>query len=283
MVTVLQLLESTYKVGLYTEGAKNTRHPAYVFSKKHFGGVYAYNKTVVYKPGHNIVELSIIIGAVTDKGKSAHRVLVALNGIESKEYSTKELVHLIKVSDARLSEVDDGEIIQNVLKEVPFLPGKIIIQKDSNKNKFIVFSSRIPLKSEIRVSCSCSDYFFTFQWYNSEAKCNIGQKPPKYKKYIGLNAKERRSLTPIRNPRRLPGLCKHQLLFLALLMQNGVLDISQPVLSNLNKSSSKIQILSRQDITNVLSNLKAETELKKQEIRAQRAYNNAVEKEMRKK
>jgi hypothetical protein len=206
----------------------------------------------------------MIIGAATEINKSAHRVSIALHGIDSKEYTSEELIHLIKVEDARLSKVDDGEILNNVLKEVSFLKGKTIIQKDTNRDKFIVFSNNIPLKTEIRVKCTCSDFFYTFAWYNADHKVLIGRRPPKYKRYLGLTSKEKEDIVPVRNPRRLPGVCKHILLFLALLMDGKILDESQPIMTSFKKSSSRLEIIPRSEISSLLKKLK--TELNKEKI-----------------
>lgn len=151
---IKELLESTYRVESVNKSA-NTRHPSYVFSQKKFGSIYTYNKTLLYKPDSSIIELDMVIGVYSEKNKSAHRVSIALKGIESQEYTTRGIIDLIKSENVMFNESEDSEVIKLILEEKKLLKGKTIIQKDTAKDKFIVIHNRIPLKTEIRVKCSC--------------------------------------------------------------------------------------------------------------------------------
>jgi hypothetical protein len=259
LVSIKDLLESTYSVEITKEKGANTRHPSYVFSHKTFGHVYASNKTVIYKPNYNIIEMNMIIGSSTEKGRSAHRVSIALSGIKHEEYTTSELIALVRSENKKIGEEEDDTFILNaILNESKLLKNKVILQKDTNKNKFIVFSSHIPLTAEIRTMCSCSDYFYTFAWYNSDHNCLIGRRPPKYISYTTLSGKEKKSLVPVRNPRKKMGVCKHLLLFLALLMNGKVITESKPITSSFNKSFPEDLIMTRKDISVLLNSLKGE-------------------------
>lgn len=56
-------------------------------------------------------------------------------------------------------------------------------------------------KTDVRVRCSCQDFFFTFAWYNYQLNALYGSKPRAY---------QRKTKTrPPRNPQGLGGFCKH--------------------------------------------------------------------------
>ena len=73
--------------------AKNT------FSNKKFGSIYMYNKTVRTKPGSPIIEVSMMIKGATEKSGrdgdrtvAAHKVMIAISGVNQRTVSAKELV-----------------------------------------------------------------------------------------------------------------------------------------------------------------------------------------------
>ncbi len=252
MVTIAELLSSTYKVG-------NRRKPDFVFSNKKFGSVYAYNKTVIYKENSSIIELSMIISSVTDIKKSAHKVAIAIRGVETEELSTQELLSLAKKELKLPEDMADNEILQQILdNNVQFVKDKTLIQSSTNKNKFLLITNKIPLTSEIRVKCTCADFFYTFAWYNADHKVLIGLRPPRYQSYAKLTKKQSSNIQPLRNPHKHAGVCKHLLLFLAMLMDGGIINKSTPLTSNYNKNSKKIDTLSRQDMSDVINKLNAE-------------------------
>ena len=68
-------------------------------------------------------------------------------------------------------------------------------------------------QSQVRVACSCSDYYYTFGLWNYNEGGHFGRKP---RAYI------RKTTTyPERNPNHLPGICKHIWHLTDTLIQNG--------------------------------------------------------------
>ena len=103
---------------------------------------------------------------------------------------------------------------------------------------------------------NCSDYYFSWSWYNADHKCLIGRRPPPYqRKYTDGKGYYR----TLRNPHRLPGMCKHLLLFLALLMKGGLIE-KLPTLTDPapDLQGDKLNIVSRRDLTDMLTGLKDE-------------------------
>ena len=100
-----------------------------------------------------------------------------------------------------------------------------------------LIEDKIPETSDIRVWCSCSDYYWTFQYYNVEQKVDIYNKAParyvpKTKK--GFEAFKKNQ--PLRNPGRHPGMCKHLVLLLSMLMEKGTVQDSNGVLTDYFKA-----------------------------------------------
>lgn len=57
----------------------------------------------------------------------------------------------------------------------------------------------LPIKHvQVKVSCTCLDFHWTFAWYNAADGSLIGTPPKPYDNYSGQ-----------RNPSKTPGLCKH--------------------------------------------------------------------------
>lgn len=213
-----------------------------VFQKK-FGSIYLFNKTVQVPKGGGAIIVNMMIGGVTDMirvgGKRTpvayHKVSLAINiGDENKqEYTTEGLINAVRATHKKYA--DENEFPpQDVLKVVldhpaDFFPNATVF-KTSNADGYTVISNQIPYDSEIRVWCSCSDYYWTFQYYNMQtySKNNTGSvnlygssnypKTYNYKSERGKNAK-----APLRNPSRSPGMCKHLMLLLAMLMKEKVI------------------------------------------------------------
>jgi len=56
-------------------------------------------------------------------------------------------------------------------------------------------------KDLVRVRCSCKDFFFTFALWNFRKNALFGVKPRSYTR--------KTTTRPPRNPKKIPGLCKH--------------------------------------------------------------------------
>lgn len=63
--------------------------------------------------------------------------------------------------------------------------------------------------------CSCADYYFTWQFWNSTHRALFGRKYPKYIR--------KTTTRPERNPNHIPGLCKHQLTLIDKLYKMGLI------------------------------------------------------------
>ena len=231
-MNIQELIQSTGRV-------KN-RGKSKVFEKK-FGSILLYNKTVQVPKGGGAIIVNMMIGGVTDMIKSGgkrtpvayHKAVIALNiGDDGKkEYTTEELIAYVRATN---KDFQDEKIPpQDVLKAVLDAPDKFFpdatVFKTSNADGYTVVTNHIPIDSEIQVWCSCSDYYWTFQYYNMQThnKDNRGyvnlygaKGYPKTYNYRSERGKKAKA--PLRNPGRNPGMCKHLMLLLAMLMKDGV-------------------------------------------------------------
>lgn len=70
-------------------------------------------------------------------------------------------------------------------------------------------------RSPVRVYCSCPDFYFTFAYPDFHKQCYYGKKPKPYKRVMPP------SNYPPKNPNNIPGLCKHCLNMINLLIKQG--------------------------------------------------------------
>lgn len=221
-----------------TNAVKN-RGKREVFQKK-FGSIYLYNKTMDVTNQGSAIVVNMMIGGVTDMIKSGgkrtpvayHKVSIALNNVEKERYTPEQLVNLIRLQHKKLAnkeEYSDQEIIEKVLNNPADFFKDATVFPTPKGDHFIVVSNNIPEDSEIQVWCSCSDYYWTFQYYNMQTPCKgnkgvtnlYGNKDyPKVYNYRSERGKSAKA--PLRNPSRNPGMCKHLMLLLAMLMKDNV-------------------------------------------------------------
>ena len=217
------------------------RSQSEVFQKK-FGSIYAFNKDITIAKGGNAIIVNMIIGGVTDFIKMGgkrqpvpfHKVCLALNvGKDGKkDYTASELVKAIR---AKHPEYRDEQEWPNpdVLKAALENPSKFFddatIFKTTNAEGFTVVTNNIPENSEVQVWCSCSDYYWTFQYYNISTRNKDGSCLNLYgttgypKVYNHRSVIGKKSKRPMRNPGRHPGMCKHLMLLVAMLMEDEVI------------------------------------------------------------
>lgn len=82
--------------------------------------------------------------------------------------------------------------------------------------------------SEVKVKCTCPDYYYTFEYYNQKHNALVG----KHKPYI------RKTTTyPERNPQHIPGVCKHICAFFIRLLRKDLIKLSRSETSYLNRNS----------------------------------------------
>ena len=217
-MNISQLLRSTEYLDHYK--------PSYTFTNKKFGELYLFNKVVRVKPGSSIIEVSMMIKAVTERHANVHKVMVALRGVDQRVVSDEALLKEIaeeKKLEIPTDKQERTNFKKDILKRVrdgeKILKDKtIFVNKDGG---FVEVSDHISKESEIRVWCSCSSYYWTFQFYNVENNVDIwGKAPDKYIPKTKKGWEAFKSGKPMRNPGRHPGMCKHILLLLALLMDD---------------------------------------------------------------
>lgn len=252
-MNISQLISSTGKVPSVKIPRVFNRGAGVVFEKS-FGEIYLYNKVVRTRKNSSIVEISMMIKAKTDTCEDIHKVMVSIRGVENKHYSAEELLKVIRQGDPTYAELEDAEILDAVITgQIKFFDNKTIFES-SDGDGYNVVSNQIPYDSEIRVWCSCSDYYWTFQYYNVDNKVDIfGKYPDRYtpKTKRGFDAfKENK---PLRNPGRRPGMCKHLMLLVAMLMKDDVIQSSTPsssgenLLKSLNANFKDFQKSNRLD------------------------------------
>ena len=258
-MNISQLIASTERLSKRGYGAKNT------FGYKQFGEIYLYNKVVRVKPSFSIIEISMMIKAVTDKNAKVHKVMVSIHGVEQKTYSDedfiKELVEAKKVGSPQTEE-EKQDILKKVEEGSLGLPDKTIF-----KNKgggYVAVSNHISKNSEIRVWCSCSSYYWVFQFYNVENGVDIwGKAPDKYIPKTKKGWEAFKSGTPIRNPGRNPGMCKHIMLLLALLMDKETVAESRGILRNYKANFDRFKEANRLSQSDYETKVKEFTEGRK--------------------
>ena len=258
-MNIEELLRSTISMGYldsyFHNRLENRRGPEYIFEFKPFGPVYYNNLMMAYKG--DIIELSLVMGSVTDMHKSAHRIAIALKGVEYEEYTEKEIVDYIWTKNPGLRELSKEEILIAIKEDKSFQPveGRTVIQKSSTERRFFVINNKIKASTEIAVRCTCSDFYYAWAWYNADHGCLVGVRPPAYKRVFTT---ERGRFRTLKNPHKIPGMCKHVMLFLALLMRGGLIENLPTLSSTLNKNMGKMEMLGRRDISTLLLGLKEE-------------------------
>lgn len=229
-MNIRELIASTALIG-------KGRGKSSVFSKK-FGSVLLYNQMATVQKLGTSVTVSMMISGVTDKinvaGKKEpvayHKVSLAINNIKQEYYTPEELVNTLRKNHTEFADTDkwNSNDILHAAIEAPqkYFPGSTLFRATNDENNgYCVVSNKIPEDAEIQVWCSCSDYYWTMQFYNCERDVDLYKTYPQ--RYIpktqkGLEAFK--SGQPLRNPGRHPGMCKHLMLLLATLMDKGVIE-----------------------------------------------------------
>lgn len=231
-MTISELLKSTESVDGYSA--------ADTFGKKQMGSILTYNKTVRVKPNVSVIEITMMIRGMTETvsrmgGRSsvaAHKVMVAISGVRQRTITGKQLASMMRFAHSEYSDTEkysDAELIERAIngKVKPFKNSTIFRQEGTDK--YVQVQDEIdPDKAKIQVWCSCSSYYWVFQFYNIKENVNIRQKgapvnmpPYRYKTQKGFDAFKKGK--PMRNPGKSPGVCKHLMLLLAMLMTSKVI------------------------------------------------------------
>ena len=226
--------------------------PGYTFANKKFGEIYLYNKTVKTKPNSSIIEVSMMIKGVTDKITSknggetsvaAHKVMVAIHGVEQRTESAQALIRdmRLKREYSDKNKYSDEDLLAIAINPdiKPFKDKTIMPQTDGS---YTIITDKISKNSEIRVWCSCSSYYWVFQFYNVENNVDIwGKYPQRYTPKTKKGWEALQKNRPVRNPGRHPGMCKHILLLLALLMDSEVIAEARSIVKNYKANIARFQ------------------------------------------
>lgn len=220
-MNISQLLQSTQRVSHQSYGPKNT------FQYKPFGEIYLYNKSVKAKSGNSIIEVSMMIKSVTDKKETNHKVMIAINNV--KQQTVKEDTLVARIRNLRVDGVKKYEDEKAYTKEdlvILAIEGKPFVGETVIKNEagtYTIIEDNVSKESEIWVWCSCSNYYWVWQYYNVENGVDIfGDAPARYVPRTEAGKNALKTNRPMRNPNRKPGMCKHIMLLLALLMDTNV-------------------------------------------------------------
>ena len=236
-MNIRELIESTNKV-------KN-REQSKALSKK-FGSIYAYDKRVSIQKGGRVVTISMTIGGATEFVKKGdrrelvpyHNASIAINvGREGRtDYTASELVAAIRRIHPQYKSEKDW-VSGDILKKAEENPGAFFddatIFKASTGGGYVVVKNEISEDAPVQVWCSCSDYYWTFQYYNiqtpvldidgkSLGSLNLYASSSYPQSYNYRSEAGKKSKRPLRNPGRHPGMCKHLMLLLAMLMKDNV-------------------------------------------------------------
>lgn len=242
-----ELIQSTAKV--------KHRGKSFALAKK-FGKILLYNQMVTVRKFGTVINVSMMIGGVSDMIKTAsgrapvayHKVTMSIKGIKQTYYTPSELVTAIRGSHKEYSDAEkykNADVLQAVLDNPGgFFKDATVFRTTNDAGKgFSVVSNKIPEDSEVQVWCSCSDYYWTFQYYNCDHDVDIYKQYPN--RYIPKTKKGYEAFKknqPLRNPGKNPGMCKHLMLLLATLMEKGVIEEKGASLTKYYKANySKFQ------------------------------------------
>ena len=272
-MNISQLLQSTAYVRGY--GPNDT------FGKKKFGEIMLYNKSVKTKANLSIIEVSMMIRAVTDTIKPtkdskprpvvAHKVQIAISGVKQEKVSSSELIQRIKNLEVDgkkpYADLHGNHILSEVEHDTKFFEDKSIFK--STSDSYVIVDDHISKESEIQVWCSCSSYYWVFQYYNMQADVNIrvhNKYPGEYIHKTKAGWKAFKENKPMRNPGKNPGMCKHIMLLLAILMENETVSEARSVIKAYKANYSKFKKMSRMSkdsFKKLLDKFKSDNNMKK--------------------
>lgn len=234
------------KIRELIESSSNIYHrgKSHALSKP-MGKVLLHNQMVTVFKNQTVINISMMITGVTDMIKfgdsrrpvAYHRATISIKGVDQVYYTPSQLVAAIRSKHTEYANQDkykNADILKAALENPSgFFENATIFRTTNDSGRgFSVVSNEISEDSEIQVWCSCSDYYWTMQFYNCEHGADVYQKyPSRYipKTKAGFEAFKQNK--PLRNPSRSPGMCKHLMLLLATLMEKGVIEKG----SNLSK------------------------------------------------
>ena len=284
---------------------KENRSESQVFSKK-FGTVYAMNKTVLVDAMRGIISVSMMIGAATEKiglsgnkkSNTYHKASISFKLEKGKDYEYYTPEALVEKARETFSKYSDEkewpipDVLSDILNNPGIFEGATVFKAVHAENKvngefnysymdidpeghgkrgYCIVQNKIPEDTEVQVWCSCSDYYWTMQFYNCENSVDLyGRYPERYipKTKKGFEAFKKGQ--PLRNPGRHPGMCKHLMLLMALLMKDNLVQSKDSNLKgylevDFDKFEKKDRRLSTNEYDNMIREFKNEQGIKSQQ------------------
>lgn len=115
-------------------------------------------------------------------------------------------------------------VFSGILWSDKFDQEKFPIRYDSDNG--MIFLSQPTVESRIQLRCGCPDDRFMWQFSNKKNKSLLGTMKPYVRKTTWM---------PPRNPTETPGMCKHTLGLIKILMNNGLVKKDAQVQAYLNR------------------------------------------------
>lgn len=258
-LTLQQLILSSSSI-VSKRGAAN--HSMGQALLKSMGNIYYNNKTVIYDEFSGILEIRMVMGTDTETAyKGFHAVRIALTNVVGKIYNSLEDLYWDKIGGLMddptvLTEPDrhlkdlrkaaninagtfttkNRDLPYNELSRLDIQFGEDILSRLTGyiipvantastkkgetygtSGKIFYTEEGISVNNIAAVNCSCSDYYVRCGWYNYEAGAHLGPKP------VSLKGRNNGDET-VMNIHKSPGLCKHLMVLVSLLLNGGILN-----------------------------------------------------------
>lgn len=128
---------------------------------------------------------------------------------KSRQVTVSDVKYIEIINKAELEVKAKTRTKTNTYDTTIIFTGVKFLEKDDKRSKTQVFGSdgvyhyMVPIKknqSEVRVSCSCLDFYYMFSVWNHKQGSLDGDAPKPY-----IKTTDR----PLRNPQKVDGMCKH--------------------------------------------------------------------------
>ena len=135
------------------------------------------------------------------------------NNLPGRKSSSTGEANKFKVS---YSALDPNAVLSGYIIPVAAMNPDTGAYTFKEDGKVFYMEKPITIDTICRVSCSCSDYFYSCAWYNYAHGVHLGQQPAAYP------GKSSMSKT-VKNVEKQPGMCKHLMMFTMLLLNGGII------------------------------------------------------------
>lgn len=271
-----------------------------VFRKK-FGNIYYNEKVVYYNEKYKILEMRIVFGSApsfynSSSNDELHVVRIAFAGVEGRVFNNKqELIEYLnetenlnltnrtklnpessKLSSKVSSEIRGLDKIKGLAVPCTSDPtrGQHFSEYCLPDGRFFYSKTGITLGTKCMVSCTCASYRYTFAENNYKEKAHLGRRPIAYRPHKLHKNSKIKATGPKLNKTGQPGLCKHLMMFVNLLLAGellkGALDIKAP---ELRKEIKKFETTRDKQETLLNNDNKHDGEIKNKLNREIASYN----------